>query len=635
MEEVLTDQEQARRDKLPKYEELGVDPFGSRYDWKDRIVDIRKAVEGKTAEDLEANPIEVDVAGRLLAIRRMGKASFVNLKDATGTIQAWLGINVVGEHDYSVFKLSDLGDIVGLKGTLMISKTGELTIRVSKFTHITKCLKPLPEKYHGLTDVEDRYRKRYVDLIVNDDARRVALLRPKIVREIQRYCDSLGFVEVETPILSPILGGASARPFITHHNALDKDFYLRIATELNLKKCMVGGIDRVYEIGRIFRNEGIDIRHNPEFTTIELYQAYGDLRSMKEWVEGLFDALCKMIGKQQYEWMGNTIDFSHGFRWVSMCEAIQEQTGIDFTKPMSFEEAVELAKKHNVPLEKSWNSVGYIINAFFDEFVEKTLIQPTFIHTYPIELSPLTKKSKDPRFVERFEFFINGTEMGNAYSELNNPFDQKERFENQLKARERGDEEAADIDFSFIDALDYGMPPAGGIGVGIDRLSMLFTESNSIREVILFPTLKTIGGQKEANPASKEAAPVEKIDFSKVEIEPLFQDMVDFETFSKSDFRAVKVLACEAVAKSKKLLRFTLDDGTGTNRVILSGIHAYYEPEELIGKTLIAIVNLPPRAMMGIESCGMLLSAIHKEEGEEKLHLLMVDDHIPAGAKLH
>ena len=635
MEEVLTDQEQARRDKLPKYEELGVDPFGSRYDWKDRIVDIRKAVEGKTAEDLEANPIEVDVAGRLLAIRRMGKASFVNLKDATGTIQAWLGINVVGEHDYSVFKLSDLGDIVGLKGTLMISKTGELTIRVSKFTHITKCLKPLPEKYHGLTDVEDRYRKRYVDLIVNDDARRVALLRPKIVREIQRYCDSLGFVEVETPILSPILGGASARPFITHHNALDKDFYLRIATELNLKKCMVGGIDRVYEIGRIFRNEGIDIRHNPEFTTIELYQAYGDLRSMKEWVEGLFDALCKMIGKQQYEWMGNTIDFSHGFRWVSMCEAIQEQTGIDFTKPMSFEEAVELAKKHNVPLEKSWNSVGYIINAFFDEFVEKTLIQPTFIHTYPIEISPLTKKSKDPRFVERFEFFINGTEMGNAYSELNNPFDQKERFENQLKARERGDEEAADIDFSFIDALDYGMPPAGGIGVGIDRLSMLFTESNSIREVILFPTLKTIGGQKEVNPASKEAAPVEKIDFSKVEIEPLFQDMVDFETFSKSDFRAVKVLACEAVAKSKKLLRFTLDDGTGTDRVILSGIHAYYEPEELIGKTLIAIVNLPPRAMMGIESCGMLLSAIHKEEGEEKLHLLMVDDHIPAGAKLH
>ncbi|MBO4540474.1 MAG: lysine--tRNA ligase [Bacilli bacterium] len=490
VDETLNDQEQARRDKLPKYEELGVDPFGKRYDWKDKIADIRKKVEGKTAEDLEAEQIEVDVAGRLLAIRRMGKASFVNLKDSTGTIQAWLGINVVGEHDYAVFKLSDLGDIVGLKGKLMLSRTGELTIRVERFTHITKCLKPLPEKFHGLTDIEDRYRKRYVDLIVNDDARRIALLRPRIVREIQRYCDSLGFVEVETPILSPILGGASARPFITHHNTLDKDFYLRIATELNLKKCMVGGIDRVYEIGRIFRNEGIDLRHNPEFTTIELYQAYGDLQSMKEWVEGVCQQLCKMLGKEQFEWQGHTIDFSKGFRWVSMCEAIQEQTGIDFTKEMSFEEAVALAKEHHVELQKSWNSVGYIINAFFDEFVEKTLIQPTFIHTYPIEVSPLTKKSPDPRFVERFEFFIAGTEMGNAYSELNNPFDQKERFENQLKARERGDEEAADIDFSFIDALDYGMPPAGGIGVGIDRLSMLFAETNSIREVILFPTMR-------------------------------------------------------------------------------------------------------------------------------------------------
>ena len=490
MEEKLTDQEQARRDKLAKYEELGVDPFGSRYDWKNKVSDIRKEVEGKTAEDLEAAQIEVDVAGRLMAIRRMGKASFVNLKDGTGTIQAWLGINVVGEHDYEVFKLSDLGDIVGLRGALMLSRTGELTIRTTKFTHISKCLKPLPEKFHGLTDTEDRYRHRYVDLLVNDDSRRLALLRPRIIRELQAYCDELGFVEVETPILSPILGGASARPFITHHNALDKDFYLRIATELNLKKCMVGGIDRVYEIGRIFRNEGIDTRHNPEFTTIELYQAYGDLLSMKEWVEGLFKRMCKFLGKEKFNWLGNEIDFSHGFRWVSMCEAIQEETGIDFTKEMSFEEAVELAKKHKVQLEKSWNSVGYIINAFFEEFVEKKLIQPTFIHTYPIETSPLTKKSKDPRFVERFEFFIGGTEMGNAYSELNNPFDQKERFEAQLKARERGDEEAADIDFTFIDALNYGMPPAGGIGVGIDRLVMLLSESNSIREILLFPTMK-------------------------------------------------------------------------------------------------------------------------------------------------
>lgn len=490
MEEKLSDQEMVRRAKLAKYEELGVDPFGSRYDWKDRIVDIRKAVEGKSAEDLAANPIEVDVAGRLVAIRMMGKASFVNLKDEFGTIQAWLGINVVGEHDYAVFKLADLGDIVGLKGTLMISKTGELTIRTTKFTHITKCLKPLPEKFHGLTDTEDRFRHRYVDLIVNDDARKVAIMRPKLIRAIQHYCDELGFVEVETPILSPILGGASARPFITHHNSLDKDFYLRIATELNLKKCMVGGIDRVYEIGRIFRNEGIDTRHNPEFTTIELYQAYGNLDSMREWTEGLFKRLCEVVGKTTFDWMGQTVDFSKGFKSISMCDSIKEVTGIDFTQPMSYEEAVALAKKHNVPLEKSWNSVGYIINAFFDEFVEKTLIQPTFIHTYPIEVSPLTKKTADPRFVDRFEFFICGTEMGNAYSELNNPFDQKERFDAQLAARERGDEEAADIDYTFLDALNYGMPPAGGIGVGIDRLCMLFLEQNNIREVLLFPTMK-------------------------------------------------------------------------------------------------------------------------------------------------
>ena len=490
MEQKLSDQEQVRRDKLPKYKELGVDPFGSRYDWEDRIIDLRKKAEGKTAEELQANPIHAKVAGRLMAIRRMGKASFVNLKDEFDTIQAWIGINVVGEHDYAVFKLADLGDIVGLEGELMLSRTGELTIRVEHYTHITKCLKPLPEKFHGLTDIEDRFRHRYVDLIVNDDSRKMALLRPKIVREIQHYCDEQGFVEVETPILSPILGGASARPFITHHNSLDKDFYLRIATELNLKKCMVGGIDRVYEIGRIFRNEGIDIRHNPEFTTIELYQAYGDLRSMKDWVEGLFSRIAKMMGKTTYHWMGNDIDLSKGFRWVSMCDAIKEQTGIDFTKEMSFEDAVKLAKERGIEIEKSWNSVGYIINAFFDEFFEKTMIQPTFIHTYPIEVSPLTKKSPDPRFVERFEFFIGGVEMGNAYSELNNPFDQEERFKAQLEARKRGDEEAADIDFTFLDALDYGMPPAGGIGVGIDRLVMFFGEKDNIREVILFPTMK-------------------------------------------------------------------------------------------------------------------------------------------------
>ena len=484
MEEKLTDQELARRAKLPRYEEMGIDPFGSRYDWKDRICDLRQKYGDLSPEELEQKNISVDIAGRIVSLRKMGKASFFNLKDELGRIQVWIGRDSVGEENYALFKLSDLGDIAGVQGTLMKTQTGEFTVRCTKYTHIVKCLKPLPEKFHGLTDTEDRFRRRYLDLIVNDDSRKMALLRPRIVREIQNYCDSLGFVEVETPILSPILGGASARPFVTHHNALDKDFYLRIATELNLKKCMV------YEIGRIFRNEGIDTRHNPEFTTIELYQAYGDLGSMKSWVEGLFDSLCKKLGKTTFHWMGNDIDFSKGFRWVSMAEAIQEKTGIDFTKQMTFEEAVALAKEHNVPLQKSWNSVGYIMNAFFDEFVEKSLIQPTFIHTYPVEVSPLTKRSKDPRFVERFEFFIGGTEMGNAYSELNNPFDQKERFDAQLAARERGDEEAADIDFSFIDALDYGMPPAGGIGCGIDRLCMLLGEQDNIREVILFPTMK-------------------------------------------------------------------------------------------------------------------------------------------------
>lgn len=491
MEEKLNDQEQARLDKLPKYEALGVDPFGSRYEWKDQIKDIRANHGEKTAEELEAEQIEVNVAGRLVAIRSMGKAAFVNLKDEYGTIQAWIGKNVIGEHDYEVFKLADLGDIVGLKGHLMKSKTGELTIKVDGYTHITKCLKPLPEKYHGFTDVEARARKRYLDLIVNDESRRIAILRPRIIREIQRYCDSLGFVEVETPVLSPILGGASARPFITHHNTLDKDFYLRIATELNLKKCMIGGIDRVYEIGRIFRNEGMDTRHNPEFTTIELYQAYGDLRDMAAWVEGVLKAIAEnVMGSDKITWGEWEIDFSKPFAWLSMTDAIKEKTGIDFTADISFEEAVELAKKHNVPLEKSWNSTGYIIQAFFDEFVEKDLIQPTFVHTYPIEVSPLTKKTADPRFVDRFELFIGGGEFANAYSELNNPFDQKERFEAQLAAKERGDDEANEMDYSFLDAMRYGMPPAGGIGLGIDRTVMLFANQPSIREILLFPTMK-------------------------------------------------------------------------------------------------------------------------------------------------
>ena len=491
MEEKMTDQEQARFDKLARYEELGVDPFGSRYEWKDRVADVRAKYADLSAEELTENPVEVDVAGRLMAIRRMGKAAFVNLKDGAASIQAWLGIDVVGEEGYAVFRLADLGDIVGLAGTLMKSRTGELTIRVTRFTHITKCLKPLPEKFHGLTDTEERFRKRYLDLIVNDESRAVAVMRPAIIKGVRAFCDERGFVEVETPVLSPIAGGASARPFITHHNALDKDFYLRIATELNLKKCMVGGIDRVYEIGRIFRNEGMDTKHNPEFTTIELYQAYGDLRSMKEWMEGLMHHLAdNVVKKHVFNWNGNEIDVSKPFADISMAEAIKSVCGVDFTEQISYEEAVALAKKHNVPLQPSWNSTGYIMQAFFDELVEPTLVQPTFIHTYPIEVSPLTKKTADPRFVDRFELFIGGTEFGNAYSELNNPFDQKERFDAQLAARARGDEEAADIDYSFIDALMYGMPPAGGIGVGIDRLVMFLTEQNNIREVLLFPTMK-------------------------------------------------------------------------------------------------------------------------------------------------
>lgn len=638
MEEKMNDQELARFSKLERYRELGVNPFGQRYDWKDKVADIRAKYEGWTEEQFQENPVSVNVAGRLMAIRMMGKASFVNLRDNTGNIQGWIGMNVVGEDNYKIFKLADTGDVVGLEGTLMKSKTGELTIRILKFHHVSKCLKPLPEKFHGLTDTEERYRKRYLDMIMNPESRRIAVTRSRIVSAIRRYCDSLGFVEVETPIFSPIVGGAAARPFITHHNTLDKDFYLRIATELNLKKAMIGGIDRVYEIGRIFRNEGMDTRHNPEFTTIELYQAFGDLRSMQDWVVGLFEEICKnVMGTYQIPWGDVTIDFSKPWKSISMAEAILEKIGIDFREDISFERAIELAKEHNVPLEPSWNSTGYIMNAFFEEFVEKDLIQPTFIHTYPIETSPLTKKTDDPRFVDRFEFFLGGFEFGNAYSELNDPFDQLERFEAQLAAKERGDEEANDIDNSFLDAMRYGMPPAGGIGVGIDRVCMLFCNVQNIREVILFPTMKD---ERDGRPAKKvekaeEAVEKEVIDFSNVQIEPLFEDQVDFDTFCKSDFRAVKVLACEAVAKSKKLLKFTLDDGSGKERIILSGIHAYYEPEELVGKTCIAITNLPPRPMMGIESCGMLLSAVYTQNGEEKLRLLMVDPHIPAGAKLH
>lgn len=490
--EKLTDQEEARRAKLEKYKEFGIDPFGSKYEVQDKVCLLREKYGNLGEEELASSNVHVKIAGRLMAIRRMGKASFVNLKDEKGNIQGYIAKDTVGEEAYQVFKLADLGDIVGLEGTLMKTRTGELTVKVTTFTHITKCLKPLPEKFHGLTDVEDRYRKRYLDLIVNDSSRELALLRPRIVKAIREYCDNLGFVEVETSILSPILGGAAAKPFVTHHNALDKDFYLRIATELNLKKCMVGGIERVYEIGRLFRNEGIDAKHNPEFTTIELYQSYADLSDMRAWMEGIFHHIAQnVLGKDEFMWNGHLVNVSKPFKYVSMAEAIKECCGVDFTSDIPFEKAVELAHEHKVPLDKSWNSTGYVMQAFFDELVEPTLVEPTFIHTYPIELSPLTKKNEDPRFVDRFELFIGGTEFCNAYTELNNPFDQEERFQAQLAAKERGDEEANDMDFSFLDALLYGMPPAGGIGVGIDRLCMFFGEQSSIREVLLFPTLKT------------------------------------------------------------------------------------------------------------------------------------------------
>ena len=491
MEEKLTDQEEARRAKLAKYEEMGVDPFGTRFDKKDDIASLRKLWGEKSAEELAEAKVFVSVAGRLLAIRRMGKASFVRLKDQNDSIQGWVAKDVLGEETYNLFKLADLGDIVGLEGTLMKTRTGELTIHVEKYTHITKCLHPLPEKFHGLTDIEERSRRRFLDLIVNDSSRKVALLRSQIVKGIRNYCDSLGFLEVETSILSPILGGAAAKPFITHHNSLDKDFYLRIATELNLKKCLVGGIERVYEIGRIFRNEGIDAKHNPEFTTIELYQSYADLSDMKKWLEGLIHYLCaEVLHQNVFHWNNVEIDFSKPFPSKDMADLIFEKTGIDFRNEISFEEAVALAKKHNVPLEKSWNSTGYIMQAFFDTFVEPTLVGPMFVCTYPIEVSPLTKKTEDPRFVDRFEFFCGGCEFANAYSEINNPFDQKERFIEQLKARERGDEEANDMDLNFLEALEYGMPPSGGIGLGVDRLVMLLTEQANIREVLLFPTMK-------------------------------------------------------------------------------------------------------------------------------------------------
>ncbi|MBQ7785092.1 MAG: lysine--tRNA ligase [Clostridia bacterium] len=642
----LSEQEQIRREKLKGLIESGNNPY-----------EIMKYDVTHLSQDVIANYEElketvVSVAGRMIGRHIMGKASFARLADGAGKIQLYFKRDDIGEEVYAAFKKYDLGDLIGVKGVPFVTKTGEISIHVQELTLLAKCLKPLPEKFHGLTDTDIRYRQRYLDLIVNPEVKDTFVKRSRIMRELRHFLDNRGFLEVDTPILTPFEIGASARPFLTHHNTLDMDMVLRIETELYLKRLIVGGMDRVYEVGRIFRNEGMDTKHNPEFTSIELYQAYTDYQGMMDLVEDMMKTVTMNVcGTLQIPYQGKEIDLSHWER-MTMVEAVKKYSGVDFSEIASDEEAIAIAKEKHVGLPEV-PTKGAILAEFFDAFVEEHLIQPTFIYDYPVEISPLAKrKPQDPAFTERFEYFINATEFGNAFSELNDPIDQKGRFERQVAERKKLDPNCkAQVDYDYVTALEYGMPPTGGLGFGVDRLVMLLTDSASIRDVLLFPTMKNIdnkassarksetaeGGKKEEAPA-EAAAPVvaeENIDFSNVEIEALFEDAVDFDTFSKSDFRAVKVKDCVAVKKSKKLLQFTLDDGTGEDRTILSGIHAYYEPEELIGKTLVAITNLPPRAMMGIQSCGMLLSAIHKQNGEEKLNLLMVDNHIPAGAKLY
>ena len=587
----------------------------------------------------------MSVAGRMMSKRVMGKASFSDLQDKTGTIQLYVRRDLIGEEAYTKYKkMLDIGDVVGVKGEIFRTKKGELSVKASEVTLLSKSLRPLPEKFHGLTDTDTRYRQRYLDLIVNPEVRDTFIKRSQIIREIRNFLDNQGFMEVETPMLVSNAGGAAARPFETHYNALNEDVKLRISLELYLKRLIVGGLERVYEIGRVFRNEGVDTRHNPEFTLMELYQAYTDYNGMMDLTENMFRHVAqKVCGTTLIPYAEEMIDLGKPFERMTMLEAVKKYAGVDLNEIPDTEAAKKLADEKGIHYEAR-HTKGDILNLFFEEYVEEHLIQPVFIMDHPVEISPLTKRKPDkPDYVERFELFIYGREMCNAYSELNDPIDQRQRFADQEKLLAQGDEEANHTDEDFLNALEIGMPPTGGIGYGIDRLVMLLTNSGSIRDVLLFPTMKTLNGGKAENGAGAkteeapkaEETPAEIIDFSKVEVEPLFKDFVDFETFSKSDFRAVKVLACEAVKKSKKLLKFTLDDGTGTDRVILSGIHEYYEPEELVGKTCIAITNLPPRPMMGIESCGMLISAVHSEEGNEKLHLLMVDNHIPAGAKLY
>ena len=631
------EQKQIRIDKLKALQDAGKDPF-----------EITLATQTHHSDEIKAHFDELEekdvtIAGRIMTWRDMGKANFIDIQDRNGRIQAYVRMNDVGEDVFKEFKTWDIGDIVEITGFVFKTRTGEVSVHTKQIRLLSKSLLPLPEKFHGLTDTDTRYRKRYLDMIMNPDVKDTFIKRSKIITSIRNYLDNLGFIEVETPILNTIPGGAAARPFITHHNTLDMDMYLRIATELYLKRLIVGGMERVYEIGRNFRNEGMDVRHNPEFTCIELYQAFTDYHGMMDIAEALIrNAANEVCDSLHIVFNGTEIDLETPFRRLTMIDAVKEYSGVDFGSFMSDnEKAIAVAKEKEIEIQPGKATWGDILNSFFEEFVEENLTQPTFIMDYPVEVSPLTKRKPDcPVLTERFELFILGGEYGNAYSELNDPIDQMGRFEAQMKLREAGDDEANMIDHDFVTALEYGMPPTGGLGIGIDRLVMLLTDSYSIRDVLLFPTMKTLGGVKSENGVSSKEVSTpnsepEKIDFSKVKIEPLFEEAVDFDTFSKSDFRAVKVKECVAVPKSKKLLQFTLDDGTGTDRTILSGIHSFYEPEELVGKTLIAITNLPPRAMMGIDSCGMLLSAVHEEEGEEKLHLLMVDDHIPAGAKLY
>ena len=629
-----------RRDKLKALQDEGRDPFTiTKFDVTHHTQDIKDNFDA-----LEGKP--VSVAGRLMSKRGMGKVSFCDLQDKTGRIQLYARKDEMDADNYDRFKKYDIGDIVGVNGEVFRTQRGEMSVRAHDITLLSKSLRPLPEKFHGLTDKEIRYRQRYVDLIMNPESKRNFEIRSRFVAFLRRYLDSLGFMEVETPVLSPIAGGANARPFITHHNAQDIDMYMRIATELHLKRLIVGGMERVYEVGRIFRNEGMDTKHNPEFTTCELYQAYTNLDGMMDILEGILTGAAKeILGTYHIKWLGHDIDLTPSWQRVTMADAVKNVTGADFMACIGdADKGVELAKSVGVDMDGVPHTWGNALYETFDQKVEETLVQPTFITMYPVEVSPLAKRSPtQPELTERYEMFICGCEMGNAFSELNDPIDQYERFKAQAEKRANGDEEADMMDEDFVMALEYGMPPTGGLGFGIDRCSMMLCGTDSIRDVILFPTMKPLDSDKkvekrvEAPAEAAQAAPVveEKIDFSNVEIEPLFKDYVDFDTFSKSDFRAVKIKSCEAVKKSKKLLKFVLDDGTGVDRVILSGIHEYYEPEELVGKTCIAITNLPPRAMMGIDSCGMLISAVHHENGEEKLHLLMGDPHIPAGAKLY